>query len=310
MFKKLNPKFVKTLSIIAVSLLMMFASCKQANELEPSVSKTTSKDKSMFTSGSQTIYRVSPDILYYFKHYCQTDAAITDNSGPATLDIIKARNACGATSYMMAAYALAKYGDPNTAYSCSKSKLASIVSITLAPTSLGALQSYGNTYDKSFLTVSANATQSSDRSLTYHFIKDALAANKFVIAFVNMYGSSARVNNSNLYVNSSVNPDLDPTSETSSIYMTTKYGAYQKEPNCRGTSLSTTSGVFGHIILIVGLVTNPDGSGVVEYIDPIAQTRPNGASNKRYASFTRVLNSMSVNGCSNNYDVFSVAKKW
>ena len=142
-------------------------------------------------------------------------------------------------------------------------------------------------------------------------MQNALANDKFVIVGVNMYGSWSRVNNSNLYLNSSSNPDLSPTAETSSTYITTnKYGLYQKSTSttsCRGVNLVTTSGVYGHIIVIIKItVNNIDGTGIVEYIDPMADSKPYGVSNRRYMSYTRLLESMKINGCYNAYDAISV----
>ncbi len=291
-----------------VCLSTIFFACKKEetkiSQNEPvSVSNSVMK---VSTSGTQTIYEVDPVILGNFQHYCQLNAA------PSYLTNTDAGKACGPTSYMMAAACIAKWTDPSTAYTCSGSKLSNIVSVTGTPTILTGLESYAVNYDNSFIAKASLYT--SNRSSMNQFIKDQLTANKFVIVAVNMYGSSSRVNNSNLYLNSSSNPDLDPTSETSYTYITTKYGVYQKataaNPNaCRGMNLTTTSGVYGHIIVIVRLVTNADGTGTVEYIDPIANTKPSGTSNKRYVSFTRLLNSMSVNGCSNNYDALAIGKK-
>lgn len=299
---------MKAFMIMIVCLSTLFFSCKKENEMKISqkepVSGSTNVAMKISTSGTQTIYEVDPVILANFQHYCQLTAA---TSTPAYLSSIDASKACGPTSYMMAAACIAKWSDPNTAYTCSGSKLSNIVSITGTPTILTGLESYAVNYDNSFIAKASLYT--SNRSSMNQFIKDQLTANKFVIVAINMYGSNSRVNNSNLYLNSSSNPDLDPTSETTSTYITTKYGSYQKTNNCRGTSLITTSGVYGHIILLVRLVTNPDGTGTVEYIDPIANTKPSGTSNKRYVSFTRLLNSMSVNGCSNNYDALAIGKK-
>lgn len=288
--------FFLFLIIVSILLLSSLSSCeKDENIIDGSVSGSEMMKTS--TSGTQTIYEVDPVILGNFQHYCQLNAPYPVNGS----------SACGPTSYMMSAYCIAKWINSNTSYTCSGSKLSNIVSVTGTPTTLTQLESYAINYDSSF--IKKESLYTSNRSTMNQFIKDQLTNNRFVIVAVNMYGSSSRVNNSNLYLNSSSNPDLEATSESTSTYITTKYGIYQKTNNCRGTILTTSSGVYGHIIVLIRLVTNSDGTGTVEYIDPIASTKPSGVSNRKYVSFTRLLNSMSINGCSNNYDALAIGKK-
>ena len=291
---------MKKFKIMVVSLLIVFSSCNQDDIVINSTSDLVSASSSakLSTSGNFTVYEVKPEIVGNFLHFCQTTATGIDGS-----------KACGPTSYMMASYCLAKYINNNTLYTCSNTKLNQIVAVTGVSTYLSDLQNYGNNQDNSF--IACSSLSSSDRTIVKTNMQNALATDKFVIAGVNMFGTSSRVNNSNLYLNSSVNPDLNPTSETTATYITTnKYGVYQKTSSCRGISLGTTTGVYGYIIVIVKItVNNIDGTGIVEYIDPIATSKPYGVSNRRYMSYTRLLESMKINGCYDAYDAISVGLK-
>lgn len=291
--------------IIAVSLLsiMFITSCQKDDDtlVEKSPEQEANVSYKVTTSGNYTTYEVDPAIMSAFHHYHQLTA-------PSPIDGSKA---CGPVSYMMAAYPLAYYiSGGTTAYSCGDAKLGHIVGVTGVSTYLYELKNYGNNQDGSF--IKADTIARSSRAEAKTLMQNALANNKFVIAAINVYGGpDTRVDNVNRYSNSSLNPDMDPTSETSTTYVTTKYGNYQKTADCRGTGLSTTARVAGHIIVIVKItVNNIDGTGVVEYIDPLASTRvPYGTSNRRYMSYTRLLNSMEKNGCSNKYNALFVGLK-
>lgn len=285
----------KIMSMIVFLSTILF-SCKKESETKFSQNGPVSGSNSVMkvsTSGTQTIYEVDPVILGNFQHYCQLNAP-----SPVVGNV-----ACGPTSYMMAAYCIAKWADPNTAYTCSGNKLKNITTtLNSSSATLTQLKNYANSYDNSFLVATYNDNEKSSRSLTNQFIKDALTANKFVIVGVTAYAyAPSVVNNANLYGTNN-NPDLNPDND-----ITTGSNRNYISNFDEGGSGSTKIG--GHIIVLLRLVTNPDGTGIVEYIDPLAQTKPAGVSNKRYVSFTRLLNSMKYNGVYLDYDAVSIAKK-
>jgi hypothetical protein len=131
-----------------------------------------------------------------------------------------------------------------------------------------------------------------------NFIKSSLANDRFVIAFVTGYVySPSTVNEPYFYTNSSlVNADLIATGNT-------KLGT---KKNYITTLNENGSTVGGHIIVIVKFVqTASDGSGYIEYIDPLANAH--SPSNRRFVSFTRLLDSMAWNGDSNTaYDALAL----
>lgn len=284
-----NFKFTFSVGILLIISLGIF-SCKKEIPV-PSNSQTeesSEKDislKHVSTSGSNTIYEVSPLVVNNFQHYCQLNAPSPINGSAA----------CGPTSYMMAASCIARYLDPNTAYTTSGTKLQTIVNITGVSTNLATLSNYATNYDGSFLSVTTS--YGSNRETIKNFIKNSLAANKFVITGINAYVMSpSPVNNSNFYLNASTNGDLNAGSDITS-------GTYRNY-----ISSSDEGGkVGGHIIVILKFVqTASDGSGYIEYIDPIATTRPFGVSNRRYVSFTRLLDAIKMNGNNTFYDAFAI----
>lgn len=312
---------MKRFLVIAVCLLMFFSSCEKkevegvsTQDEQEQVDSSVLKNISYPTPQNVVVYEVDPSIMAHFRHYCQKSAGpVTTNypNAEAILSDYMASRSCGATSYMMAAGCIAKFLDPNTGYAVNGTKLSNIVSQTGVSVSLSKPLAYGKVYDNSFIKVADNfgyyptSTNlvspkiAEDRTNTKVFMQNALANNQFVIAAVNVYGTYAIVNDSKFY--SSVNsPDLNPTGTVTTgsnkNYMTDKP--------------ESTYAVVGHIILIVKITVNlSTGEGVVEYIDPLALTRISPLSNRRYVSYTRLLNSMSANGSTANYDAISVGRR-
>lgn len=304
---------------IATSILVLFSCEKETMELQQNATEspidTTQKEdillsKSVSTSGGKTIYELRPAWLGLFQHYCQRNAGPVSSSYPNAEGIMTstdAQKACGPTSVMMAAACLSKNCVPARTYPVNGTKLQSIYNtvksyVGSGSITLASLVWYVNNYE-SHLTASSIATTS--RSATNQFIKDALQADKFVIVSVNGYLNDINVvNNPNLYVNSSSNPDLVSQGNVTS-------SSSGNARNYISDANESSTGPAGHIIVVLRLVIdNNTGSGVVEYIDPLAKPRPNGQSNKRYVSFTRLLNSMKLNGVNDSvYDAISIAMK-
>jgi hypothetical protein len=238
------------------------------------------------TSGLNPVYEIKPEIMAYFQHFYQLNATGNVNGSAA----------CGPTSYMMAAYCLAKYKDPNTLYRCSATKLTNIVQITGLSTGLSTLSSYARTYDNTFLSVATS--YGSKRETMKTFIKNSLLVDKFVVTAINAYVIyPSPVDNENYSLNSSLNGDLNSGSDLTS-------------GNYRNYISSSDEGgkVGGHIIVLVKFVqTAVDGSGYVEYIDPIAPLH--SPSNRRYVSFSRLLDAIKMNGNNTYYDAFSLGVK-
>lgn len=309
--KKKFLKFVITGSIV-LFFTTLFISCDN-DMTDPIIHKEESSSLSnkITPLGSNTIYEVDPTILTHFQHYCQRNAGPRDNTYyPLAENIMSATTsgkACGPTSYMMSAYCLAKYKDPNTLYQCNGTKLSSLYNIIAGTSSItiNDLTAYANNYDNSFL-VGSNCNvypgNSSDpRTAVKTFMQNALTYNKFVIVGVNMYGTIFNtVNNVNLYSSTNgINPDLNSsgeiTSGTNRNYISTA---------------DESSSVGGHIIVIIKITVNSlDGTGIVEYIDPLAKPTANNASNRRYVSYTRLLDAMKMNGANTQYDAVSIGLK-
>lgn len=252
-------------------------------------------------SSSKTVYGIDSDVLEYFQHYCQRNAGPALYNYPdATGNIEKTQSmaACGPTSYMMASYCIANYINQERICNVSGSKLARIIKKTGVSTYLTDLEIYANNYDGSFLEAIYNKREKKSRSSTKNFIQNALDENKFVIVAINANTQSYDVvNSSNLYYNSSKNPDLNDSGSKSSNYISIK---------------EEGGSIHGHIIIITKVTIDNDiGTGIVEYIDPLSKTKSSSSykSNRRYVSYTRLLNSMSVNGGSAYYDALSVGEK-
>ncbi len=286
---------MKTIKIMVVSLLiMLFVSCNKDEMINQQELIHKNKVSSLgnvsgaklSTSGLYPVYEVKSEIMMHFQHFCQFNATGgVDGSA-----------ACGPTSYMMAAYCLAKYKDPNTLYRCNATKLTNIVQQTGVSTNILKLYNYALNYDNSFLTPSKLSTTNRETMKT--FLKDALANDKFIITFITGYVySPSTVNKKCFYTNtSSINSDMKPTGNT-------KIGT---NPNYITGLNENGSTIGGHIIVLVRFVqTAADGSGYVEYIDPLANAY--SPSNRRYVSFSRLLDSMMWNGDGNTtYDALTL----
>lgn len=307
-----NTKFV--IAIMMIVSVMMVTSCQQDDELVTPVMEEKMDNNNLASkvsySGGYPVYEVDPLVMNHFKHYCQLDAY---RQTPRYLTDAESRTACGPTAYMMAAYTLAKYNDFSTSYECSGKKLGkytlpggTIVNgifptvknyVGAGSITLPSLKWYGDSYDYSFIKTDKEYTI--NRENIKNFIKNSLGANKFVIVSVNALCYNATdANNVNLYSNGSSNKDLNVTGNV----VTGSNRNYIVSLNENG------SNVGGHIIVIVKFVQRAaDGSGYIEYLDPIANTRTGGLSNRRYVSFTRLLDSMAWNGVNDTqYDAISL----
>jgi hypothetical protein len=138
------------------------------------------------------------------------------------------------------------------------------------------------------------------------FIQNELTNNKFVIVGINAYDYDAKYpDNPSLYNNDVKNYDLSPSGETSGNkasnwnYIT----RLDESPENASNKL-----VGGHIIIIVKLTVNLDGTGIIEYVDPLSHNHD--PSNRKYVSYTRLLYSMAMNGEANtSYDAISIGLK-
>lgn len=257
--------------------------------------------------GGKTIYEVDPTIMAYFQHFYQMY--------PSSLP--KGQHACGPTSYMMAAHCLAGYKDRpyQTGYPLTVTKEVEIYDAVKVINNykvikLPNLTSYGNSVANDGNWIKCEDQNTTERSLMKAFIQQALTNNKFVVVAVNAYDFDPwYVDNQKLYNNDMSNYDLTPSGEvrtpTNANYISTADETPDSSPNKL---------IGGHIIIIVRLTVNLDGTGVVEYVDPLAHSRVdsngNSISNRKYVSYTRLLNSMAMNGLANtSYDAISIGLK-
>ncbi len=289
---------VNVLIVIMMTVSTVFISC-QKNQLTNVRPEEIAQNEGSVVAkisypGTYPVYEVDPAIMAYFQHYYQLDAPTIGS------------NACGPASYMMAAACIANYRNPiSNTYFATTSKLQSIYSIVKGWANannsgyitLEHLRQYAITYDNSFIVNGYKYTN--DREETKTFIKSALANDRFVIVGVNAYiMSPSPVDNSNFFSNTSINGDLNPTGNVTS-------GTYRNYIS----TLDEGGNVGGHMIIVVKFVqTASDGNGYIEYIDPIAKTRI-GLSNRRFVSFTRLLDAMKMNGNNSNYDAISIGNK-
>lgn len=291
-------RLVKLL-VLVILFLSPFACQEKALVQEDNLLEEKIEVKS--ASNSKTVYGIDSDVLEYFQHYCQRNAGPALSNYPnATGNITKDQSmaACGPTSYMMVSYCIANYINQEKICNVSGSKLARIIKKTGVSTYLTELETYADDYDGDFLDGEYNWDQRESRSATKKFIQNALDENKFIIVAINANTYNYNVvNSSNLYYNSSKNPDLNDSGSKSNNYVSIKE--------------EKKGSIAGHIIIITKVTIDNDiGTGIVEYIDPLSKTKSSSSykSNRRYVSYTRLLNSMSVNGDSPNYDALSVGQ--
>jgi hypothetical protein len=231
-------------------------------------------------TATTTVYRVKDEILNQFVFYCQLSAT----------SLSTRTQTCAPDAYMMGANSIARFKGNNN-YGANATKLTEIANrmgTTLASgTSFDQIKKYLNSYDTNFITASNMGGQLS-RSSIKTFIENALENDRFVLVPVNAYVMApSRRNQLNLYSNNSTNPDLQATNSGASYYITSEKGHYQTG----GNSL-----VGGHWILIIKItIDNASGSGVVEYIDPLADNR-SPSSNRKFMNYTRLLDSNKING--------------
>lgn len=245
--------------------------------------------------GYITTYDVDPAILGYFQHYWQ-------NTTTNLLTDPQKNNSCGATSYMMVANCLAL--SKGLTYGVTKEKQAQIVNQVGAPTKLDNLRDYVTLFDSGFLTKTLTnnlPATVTGRASFKTVLESTLANNGFIIASVNAYVISAStLVHTDPYYSTDVtfNPDLDLPSNSGQKYITA---------NALG-STSGGYGVGGHIIIIIAIKKNPDGSGVVTYIDPISKSH--SPSNRKYVNYARFLDAVNSSTTNNNYyQCLSIYKK-
>ena len=311
--KKFFEKTIFTMiSVIMVVMVgSIFTSCDNDDEypMPSQISKVNqSFDRDSVaptTRAANSSYKISESILSYFVHYCQRNAGPVKPGYPNAEGLVSlsvSQGLCCPDSYMMAAACLAHYKDGYaTSYNTTGSKLVGIINAISGKTYqyLYVMANYANNRDASFLVAAKSGDKPGDETIQYSrskiktFMENALANNKFVIVNVNakIYNYNT-VNNSSLYLNNSSNPDLG----SSPSYIST---------NNEGST------VGGHVILIIGIETNHTGDGVVTYIDPLAITRSNGLSNRRYVKYSTLLNSMKISGSDDDaYDAISVGLRY
>ena len=309
--KKFEKIFFSMIAMIMmVTVGSVFTSCTNDDDDFPVTAHETQLDQALdqdsvapMTRAANSSYKISESRLAYFVHYCQKNAGPQTTNYPDGEGLVSSSVAstyCCPDSYMMAAACLAHYKDGySTSYNATGTKLVGIASgaNSYYPYNyeyLLCLYNYCNGNDYSFLNAtktgsSSTSTHESSRSATKTFIENALSNNRFVMVNVNVYGSYDNVNATKYYsTSSSTNNDLT----TSPTYIT--------------SNDESTSGVYGHIILIIGIETNSTGDGIVTYIDPLAKTRSGGASNRRYVRYSNLLNSVLYAGNNSNYDAISI----
>jgi hypothetical protein len=286
---------MKKVRLIAACLLVVFSSCNQEETLlqqgsgndDAKITKNGTLTEKTTSSGKLTTYEIKPEIMVNFKYYYQLNA-------PSPVDGSKA---CGPTSYMMATYCLAKYKyGNNCTYTCDGEQLKTIVGKTGVSTDILDLYTYAKKTDNSFLVADKKST--TDRELIKKFITSSLANDRFIITFITgyVYKPSTATKECFWSNDGSVNADMKMTGNIKTGAMPN----YITGLNENGTTIG------GHIIILTKFVqTHLDGSGYIEYIDPVASSH--SPSNRRYVSFTRLLDSMMWNGSGDNmYDALSL----
>ena len=319
MWYKKTKKIKMKKAIMAVSLLFVLSSCSHDDDIVSEIYSEgvdSSQQKISYpTPQNVVVYEVDPVIMSHFMHYCQRHAGppiAPYGDAEGILSKYMASASCGATSYMMAAGCIAKSSGLN--YDVNGTTLKKITDKTGVSVNLTKPLGYGRNNDN-FLQVGdnfgyypslmnpASPKIASDRANTKFFMQGALGKDQFLIVGVNVYANYDIVNDSRFY-DTTNNPDLNDTG-------TVTTGSNKNYIKDRDESVY---GVGGHIIVIIKITVNLSTfHGIVEYIDPLAKTRydvnGNPLSNRRFVSYTRLLDSMSSNGNSSNYDVMTVGKK-
>lgn len=296
MIIKIQKKVKKYITLL-VLILGMIACTNDTGNVSPLTANTPAAkhdgSRKDVTSAT-TVYRVKDDILNQFIFYCQLSAT----------SLSTRTQACAPDAYMIGANSIALFKG-NGAYGPNATKLTEIANrmgTSLASgTSFSQIVGYLGSYDTNFI-ISSNMGGQLNRSSIKIFIENALTNDQFVMVPVNAYVMApSKRNQLNLYSNNSTNPDLQDGNSGSSYYITPEKGYYQID----GNSL-----VGGHWILIVKItVDNATGNGIVEYIDPLADNRsPN--SNRKFMSYTRLLDSIKINGNNQTaYDAITFGAK-
>lgn len=297
--KRILSSFV-LFGLLVVSIV--FSACDKDQTLLDPVQPTEAESslRSMDTRAANSSYAISGDILAHFRHYCQRDAGHSKRGYPnAEGAISDAGAACCPTSYMMVSACLAQYkGYLPEVFAVSGARLGRIISGEPEYRYLSKMADYCSSKDRNFLSVETKFTEF-DRAKIKTFLENSLSRNRFVIVNVNAHTYSKRkVNASELFENSSKNPDLG----TSPLYITSK-----PEEN--------SSSIGGHVIVLIAINTDATGDGVIIYLDPLAKTR--SGSNRRYVKYSLLLDSMAESGTTlidgrnrvNYYDTFSIGLK-
>lgn len=238
-------------------------------------------------------YAVSPSLLAHFRHYCQRNAGpVTSNypDGEGVVTSGTSQQICCPTSYMMAANCLSSYSGVGYDFSGNFLRYMVDTYTNSRYTYLFTMYQHANTVDNNlFFAIKSgphpNKTNEPNRAVIKQFMQNALYNDCFVLVSLKASLKNFNVvNNPLLYVKDASNPDL------------TNYPSYIS-PNHGG----------GHVIVIIAIEVDNSGDGIVTYIDPLAKTRANGRSNKRYVRYSTLLNSMKASSSDNaSYNAIAI----
>lgn len=246
--------------------------------------------------GSSSItYEIDPVILGYFNHFCQSNSANAD---------IKS-NGCGPVSYVMGAACLAAYkgytlsnftgSNPwDTKAQHIKKNVSGGVPMVInyLPNYITKFDKYTSSSSSVNLINHVTAFAIANTNDTKAFIEAQLEANHFVIVPLQAHVySRSIVDDAKLYVNDSSNPDYSISEQT---------GSYISDKS-NNTNTNTDLKVGGHYVIIIGLKksTVASGTSIITYVDPLANTRSNGASNRKHCNYDRFIASMHKNSINN-----------
>ncbi len=269
--------------ILALLFTLSVLACnkKESNDLLPNGDQTaTANDNTsqakVGLSGNTIEYRIATAYEKNYVHWCQL--------WDSPLSSYERANACGPTSYMIAAHMIAAahgYGFMPV----SGTKLKAIVTkMGGVPISMTQISSHVTNYDSPPLSTLSYTT--TNRNAFKSFLEAQLAEGEPLIVPIRISGS-LRTNDSRYTdENSLTNYDLDIVDKTT-------------RPN-----YINTSGV-GHFVVVIGIKKSLyTCNDYIYYKDPLAQS---GAT--KVCSYERFLSSAAANGASNLYYDALVIKK-
>ncbi|AKH32917.1 hypothetical protein XF24_00589 [candidate division SR1 bacterium Aalborg_AAW-1] len=266
------------MNILFITMTML--SCRHNDDVTQNdiyVTESFSVASKVSVSGATSTYEVKPEITQHVLHFNDVQA--------------------GATAYMIASSALAKYYHNNDSYPYgpNSNKLAEITYHVGANPTINNLYNYAVNYDNSFLLANKLITLSKIEMI--NFVKNSLTMDRPVI--VNNTVLVSTVNSESLYSNlSSTNGDLSPSGN---MNMGIK-------PNYISTLNENNNTIKTNFIVIIKFVqTTADGNGVVHYIDPLASAHT--PSDVKYVSMFRLLDSMKWSQTDNDYSALALASR-